>query len=126
MNFEFGGSVMRYTNNTWITNRKDARLYNLNIVPNELTTQVEVDLGDGYCLSKTENIIKNPLKAFHEEHVLKMIEEQKPELLVASESTYIAGDSLNRVIEKAMEARTMTAEKFRQQYEGNFCESCIS
>jgi hypothetical protein len=99
----------------------------MNIVPNELTTKIEVDLGHGYCLSKTQNIIKNPVKSFHESHVLKMIEEQRPELLVASESVYICGETLQRTIELVEEKKRLDLEKFNQQYQGCYSyEPCQS
>ena len=41
-----------------IENKQYTRQYD--IVPVELTTKVEIDFGNGYCLTRLENITKPP------------------------------------------------------------------
>lgn len=91
---------MEYTRNSWAIQRRAKRVYNLNIVPHELTTKIEVDLGEGYCLSKTENIVKNPVKSFHDGWVIRMIAEQRPELLISADSTFLCGKSLSAYLDE--------------------------
>lgn len=88
---------------TTISNRKHAFQYEM--VPIELTNKVEIDFGDGYCLTKIENIIKSPIYNIRNSKLLKYIENDMPELLVASEQVSISGMNLMQLIELVEEEK---------------------
>lgn len=79
-----------------IENKQYTRQYD--IVPVELTTKVEIDFGNGYCLTRLENITKPPFLSISAEKVIELIHEQLPELLIMTESTDICGIPLKDII----------------------------
>ena len=104
-----------------IENKQYTRQYD--IVPVELTTKVEIDFGNGYCLTRVENITKPPFLSISAEKVIALIEEQLPELLVMSGSTDICGIPLKDIISN------VNKEKFFKEFETNKniyynCEPC--
>ncbi len=84
-----------------IENKQYTRQYD--IVPVELTTKVEIDFGNGYCLTRLENITKPPFLSISAEKVIELIQEQLPELLVMSGSTDICGIPLKDIISNVSE-----------------------
>lgn len=101
-----------------ITNKKYSRAYD--IVPIELTSKVEIDFGNGHCLTKVENITKMPYLNIGAEKVVKLISEQLPELLVASETTDICGFSLADII------KNIEAEKKEWEHRQNMTDVCYT
>lgn len=75
-------------------------VWDLEIVPTELTSKIEIDFGDGYCLSRIENIIKSPIYSMREALILRYISEDRPDLLVASEQVRVCGFMLGKIIEE--------------------------
>jgi hypothetical protein len=94
-----------------IENKQYTRQYD--IVPVELTTKVEIDFGNGYCLTRLENITKPPFLSISAEKVIELIQEQLPELLVMSGSTDICGIPLKDIISN------VNKEKFFKEFETN-------
>ena len=94
-----------------IENKQYTRQYD--IVPVELTTKVEIDFGNGYCLTRVENITKPPFLSISAEKVIELIQEQLPELLVMSGSTDICGIPLKDIISN------VNKEKFFKEFETN-------
>lgn len=97
--------------------------YDLEIVPTELTTKVEVDLGDGYCLTKVENITKECYYSTNEARILRAIEEQAPHILCAANYTSVCGMDLNRVIYHIQNPPELNQQMFEKEY---ICEPCSS
>lgn len=100
-----------------LSNRKPGRSYD--IVPIELTSKPEIDLGNGQCLTKVENIINEPTVNINAERLLKQIEEEMPELLVASDTTEICGMRISEIYEK-MEKEKIEWEIRKSQLEMSF------
>ena len=73
-------------------------LFDLVIVPRELASKVEVELDDGFVLAKTSNVI-NTNHRFGGAYLIRKIEEQRPDILCASDSTFIDENSLAGMIE---------------------------
>lgn len=94
-----------------IKNKQNIREYD--IVPIELTAKVEIDFGNGYCLTRVENITKPPFLSMSAEKVIELIQEQLPELLIMSESTDICGTPLKDIISN------VNKEKFFKEFETN-------
>ena len=94
-----------------IKNKQYTREYD--IVPIELTSKVEIDFGNGYCLTRLENITKPPFLSMSAEKVIELIQEQLPELLIMAESTDICGIPLKDIISN------VNKEKFFKEFETN-------
>ncbi len=92
-----------------IENKQYTRQYD--IVPVELTTKVEIDFGNGYCLTRLENITKPPFLSISAEKVIELIHKQLPELLIMTESTDICGIPLKDIISN------VNKEKFFNEFE---------
>ena len=92
-----------------IENKQYTRQYD--IVPVELTTKVEIDFGNGYCLTRLENITKQPFSSISAKKVVELIHKQLPELLIMTESTDICGIPLKDIISN------VNKEKFFNEFE---------
>jgi len=72
-------------------------LFELVVVPKELATVVEVELDDGFVLAKYENTIKMDHR-FGDAYLVKKIEEQRPDIICAIDSTTIDTVPLQTII----------------------------
>jgi len=77
--------------------KKHQALFNLKIVPKELTSKVEVELDDGFVLSKAENVIQTEHR-FGNNYILKKIEEQRPDIMCAVDGTYVDDTKLETMV----------------------------
>ncbi len=72
-----------------LTNRPiHQALFDLHIVPKALARVVEIELDDGFVLAKSENIIQTQHR-FGEGYIIKKIEEQRPDIMCAVDSTFV-------------------------------------
>lgn len=72
-------------------------LFDLQIVPRELASKVEVELDDGFVLAKSCNVI-NTHHRFGEAYIIKKIEAQRPDIMCAIDSTFIDEIPFNNMI----------------------------
>jgi len=79
------------------TRTMNKALFDLRIVPKELASVVEVELDDGFVLAKSENI-KNLNHRFGEAYLLRKINEQRPDIVCAANSTIIDEVPLSNII----------------------------
>ena len=99
--------------------KKHQILFDLKIVPKELTSKVEVELDDGFVLSKVENVIQTNHR-FGNNYILKKIEEQRPDIMCAVDSTYVDNTKLEKMVYDKLYPYTPDI------HPDNICYSCES
>lgn len=105
---------------TVFTNRQyRMALFELVVVPKELATVVEVELDDGFVLAKYENTIKIDHR-FGEAYLVKKIEEQRPDIICAIDSTTIDTVPLQTIV------RVLNIPPAPYKATTDICYSCSS
>jgi len=104
----------RGLDNMITTQQYSVVLYDLVIVPKELAKVIEIELDNGFVMAKTENVISTVHK-FNLDYIYNQIEEKRPDILCASESTYIDEMWLPDII------NTVKNKKQSLEYNTNNC-----